>query len=580
MSANDPDSGSHRGASTVRRIPRRPRLTRVRRVLLGLAVVLAVAGAFSARPLYRLAKVHRGRQAAERAETLVREGQTDAAMQEFRLAYQLAPKDPTVLRGVARLNTMVGSPDAYRFHQALLDTGAATLEDRLAAVEVAIRAEQRDEAGRLVQVLLREAPNDRRVWRQAFQHTRRFSSLADGVALARNLVARFPGDAEAEFDLGSLLLKVPGAGARAEGFRLLWGVALGRHPSREPAARLLAEQSEVSRAEALTLARVLEGASSGELESRLVAAQLRIRASPEARDEWVERVVSWVGPDSPVPEVVGVVQWLERHEALDRAGRFLPVERCRTNLSLMGVFVDHLVAARREEDLEALIGSRDTVLDSAMGLAARGAMQARLGRRSEAERAFRDAMAAGGRRHLVLPYVAREAIRAGAREVAAEALNEWMYLPGGAATAGRRLVQLLENQPDMEASREALRRLNGLLPSEDWVTAELGWTELFTGGNFDWARHEFERLHRQWPADPSLRVALALSRWRDGDAVAALKLLEPERLDPAAMDARQKAACAVILGANGQREAARAWLRGIPRERIRVQMQQLLEPLM
>jgi tetratricopeptide (TPR) repeat protein len=543
------------------------------------AIVVGVVVTFGAPPAYRLARSARARGAAQRGDALLRSGQMDAAVHQLRVAYQLDPSDAVVLRTLARCSVQLGNPEAVELHHALLDMGAAEPGDRITAAELFLGAGEQDSSGKLLEALAKEVPGDRRVWRLAIEHSRRFAGLRESIALTRHVASRFPGEPEPELRLGSFLLASPVVREREEGMRLLWGVALGDSVHREPAARLLASQKGMGRPELDRLARILEERPGAGLESRLVAAQLRVRARPESRTEWVDRVTAWVGRDSPVPEVLGVLQWLEQHDALDRAGPLLGLERCRTNLPLMGAHVDFLVATRQAAALDSLLDSGGSVLDPAMALAARGAMRVRLGDASGAEDAFRAALKQPGRRDLVLPYVVREAMRAGLRPLALEAAGEWMQIPGNAAIAGRRVIELSEQFPDLGMSRELLRQLLGYLPREEWVIVESGWVELLTNGNCAWAAGQFERLHALMPGDPALAAALALARWRLGDPAGGLALLEAGALDPDSMDVRRRVACAVVLESNGQREAARRMIRSIPAGSLQSELETLVQPL-
>ena len=169
----------------------------------------AIAAALGGRPLYRAAKEARARAAAVRGEALLRSGSLDPGMHQLRVAFQLAPQDPEVLRIVARTSAQTGNPEAAGFFRSLMEMGAATLEDRLMAAELFLRGGERDSSGKLVQALTREVPKDPRAWRLAIEHSGRFSSLRDSIALARNVVARFPGEAEFEFELGRFLSTSP-----------------------------------------------------------------------------------------------------------------------------------------------------------------------------------------------------------------------------------------------------------------------------------------------------------------------------------------------------------------------------------
>lgn len=530
-------------------------------------------------PAYRALKRKRGKAAAARAETAMQAGRMDEALHQVRLAYSLAPAEPAVLRVVAAASLKVGSKEAFGHYQSLLSTGQARFEDRMGAVEAAMRVERGDISAHLLRGLVKEDPKRRDVWRLAQDHAARFAPPREATDLARHVLSRFPGDPEAEVRLGGLLVMSLDPQRREEGRTLLRAVAVGGSEWRGPAARLLAQTPELGRPEAAMVARVLEGMVGGGLEDRLLAAKLRIVADSGERPQWLERVAGWVTPDAPVDQLVQVTAWLQQEGGMALSGRLLPVERCRTNLVLLGLRLDYLVEGRHLDELIGVLDDEGNLLDAASRAATRGAALARLGRLLEAEYQFLEAMERPGRMPWVLPYIAREAERAGLRGVTAKALRRWMEVPGGAMGAGRRLLELLGKRQDMVEEREALRRLHELLPGDEWVTSELMWSELITGGNVRWAMDTAQRHVRAWPRDPGTHAALALARWRSGAVDLAARGLEEFPAERSRLGIRERIAHAVVLNAIGRREAARRMISGLPEERLREQMNALIREI-
>lgn len=567
------------GRTRTRRVSRGLRWRRWLGWALVLSLALAAAGVFGALPAYRALKRKRGKAAAARAETAMQAGRMEEALHQVRLAYSLSPAEPEVLRVVAAASLKVGSKEAFGHYQSLLSTGQARFEDRMGAVEAAMRVERGDISAHLLRGLVKEDPKRRDVWRLAQDHAARFAPPREATDLARHVLNRFPGDPEAEVRLGGLLVMSLDPQRREEGRTLLRAVAVGGSEWRGPAARLLARTPELGRTEAAAVARVLEGMAGGGLEDRLLAAKLRIVADSAERPQWLERVAGWVTPESPVDPLVQVTAWLQQEGGMALSGRLLPVERCRTNLALLGLRLDYLVEGRHLDELIGVLDDEGNLLDAASRAATRGAALARLGRLLEAEYQFLEAMERPGRMPWVLPYIAREAERAGLTGVMAKALRRWMEVPGAAMGAGRRLLDLLGKRRDMVEEREALRRLHELLPGDEWVTSELLWSELITGGNVRWALDTAQRHVRAWPRDPGTHAALALARWRSGALELAARGLEEFPTDRGRLGIRERIAHAVVLNAIGRREAARRMISGLPEERLREQMNALIREI-
>jgi len=563
----------------VARPPRRLARSRLFMLVVAVLLVLGIGVRVAVPPAYRWVKAKRARKAAGEAERLLGEGRLEDSARFSRVAYELAPNEAEVLRVVARLSARLGRSDAVSHYLAYRATGQMLPEDRIAMAEAAIRFGRVDVARPLLAELTTERPTDRHVWRLALAYARQSAPLAESVALARSVVSRFGGDTEAEFELASMLV---GSGQPAwggEGRRILWGLALGRTALDEQAAQTLAGLPDLKPAEAETLARVLESSATNSLSRSLLSLQLRILSQPARTNEWFEKALALVPTNGPVPEVCQLVLWLTERNGLAFAGGHVPEARCRTNLLLMVARLDYLVGINDSAGLASAVGDSGNVLDPGMRSAATGALASKQGRRDEAERAFRAALDAGGSRvMLVAPFVAREAERQGYNAVAVQALQLAMETPGREMDAARRILRLLENDPNPAQGLATMRRLHSKLPTDETIVLERAWQELLAGENSAWALAELQRLAGARPEDGGVRFALALAEWRNGRASEALTTMEKVLVDLESLIPRQRVVYAVVLGANDQREAARRVVRGIPAGPGAATYEALLQP--
>ncbi len=543
-------------------------------------IVVGLGIAAVAKPAYRQLKTVRSGRAAALGESLLAAGRFEDAARQARLALELAPGEPTSLRLAGRISAMGLRPEALAYWQSYLATGKAPTSERLEVAELAVRMGRTDVARPLLEALVRDSPQDRHVWRLLQRHVRNLGEIRQALSLARMVVAKFPGDTEAEVELADLLVLAGDPKSREEGRRILWGVAMVPSAIQPSAAAILMGHSLISPVEAETLSRVLGNPGGTNAPGvDLLRGRLQLVAHPERRLEVISRVTSTVPTNAPVADVCELVLWLTDAGALESAGPFLPSDRCRTNLLLMAGQLDYLVSTGRDEELRRVLDDPGSVLDAGMRSAAEGALAAKRGRREEAERAFRGALDSGASRiQLIAPFVAREAERHGFMDVAVQALQIGMDAPGRALMNGRQILRLLEQNPDSTQAILTLRKLNAALPGEDAVIAERLWLELLAGENTAWALPEATRLAAARPDDVSLRAALALARWRGGDNSRALTTIEEGLTDAESMPVRFRVAYTTILGANDQREAARRIARTLPQGSLRQHAEKLVAP--
>ncbi len=212
-----------------------------KKFLLGMVglVVVGLGIAAVAKPAYRQLKTVRSRRAAALGESLLVSGRLEEAARQARLAVELAPAEPNSLRLAGRISAMGMRPEALAYWQSYLATGKSLPSERVEVAELAVRMGRTDVARSLLEALVRETPQDRHVWRLLQAHVRNLGDVRQALSLARMVVAKFPGDTEAEVQLADLLVLSGDPKSREEGRRILWGVAMVPSATQPAAASIL-----------------------------------------------------------------------------------------------------------------------------------------------------------------------------------------------------------------------------------------------------------------------------------------------------------------------------------------------------
>ena len=135
-----------------------------RRYWIVVAVVLAVAvivGAIEFKPISAWVQGVRSRRLATKAEAQMRVGNLREATDQARNAYMIKPDEPMAIRLVAKVQGRTGHfGGAAELWKQLVKLDAATPEDRLEYAENLLLSGSTQEAGREIQKLLRERPDD------------------------------------------------------------------------------------------------------------------------------------------------------------------------------------------------------------------------------------------------------------------------------------------------------------------------------------------------------------------------------------------------------------------------------------
>lgn len=543
-------------------------------------VTVLVALAVSAKPLYREIRRHRALAAARAALRLEHEQQDREAGRQLKVALDLAPLEPEVLRTAAEFSTRLGSPSSVRYWELLASTGAATRQDQLAACEEALRIQRLDFATDLIQALQKSAPEDLDTQHLTIRLLQARRDSAGALRLAESVYQKHPGDPRSQFVLGTLRLGSPKAAGRSHGRGLLWTLALGSSPFRDDAVEALIPEPELNRAEIELLLKSLRAQTPPSLRTRLQIADLRLRLDPTIREALGAELRESIATGTVLGDRQRIAAWLGRNGLAETALAVVPLDLARTNGVLLGIRLEALASLDRWSEIEHLVGGDQPDLDNSIASLFRAELATRKEQRDQAEVWFRSAIAACTNRVDQLVIIARRADRAGHTSVAVDALIRLMDSPRFAVSAARETLAMLRHHDDFQASRRVVARLAEVLPGDPAVATELAYHKLVLAEDLEVTRERLLALRAEHPDESEVRLALAFANLRTRRPDEALTLIESPGWDWRKAPPRWQAVYAAVLAGNQQRGAARDVATHVNQKSLKAEERELIRGLL
>jgi hypothetical protein len=337
------DSGADPAPETVFRDHARPWV-----IGLVVLVVVGVAAALGARPVYQFYKVRRGLQRAGDVARAMAANDLKGAAAGLRIATVLAPGEPEVWRVAARFCARVGNPDGLGYWARLAQLPDFSLTERLEFAEFAQRMGRVDLVGRQLPVLLASSKPDPRAWRLAVIHARQQGDERKAAEIARLWAIQAPADEEVQLVLGETLLSHPDARERAEGKGLVWGLALGSGRWSRLALARLASYVDLNRGELELLLRTGERL---DLSPALLTG-LHLRLSPEKRGEWLAALAR-SGSTTNLELRLEAVACLADQQETAMALELMPKAIAATNPRLQAARLQALLDLERVDEAES-----------------------------------------------------------------------------------------------------------------------------------------------------------------------------------------------------------------------------------
>lgn len=536
-------------------------------------LVLGLAGFFSARPAYRIFKTRRALGMAGEVEANIKAGNWDDAVHGLRVILELAPTNPRVLRLAAEYCTRRSLPDGINYWQLVLKDPAATRQDLLDYLDLCLNFNRTDLANPQLEGMLatnRDDPDLLRLWVRSLHSS---ATPLQAVQAARHWLEVRPADDEAQFTLGMLLNGSRDADERAEGRRLLWGVAVGTGKLHPDAVDALAASPDLTPAECQVLLKSLTGRT----DRRLTVLRLQVRSEPDRRAELVEAFAkSALATDSPAA-LAEAATWFADTGEVDRVLEILPPEKVGKNPGLLTARLQALLEKNRLVEVQPYLEMDNPPVETYMLHCLQALAAQKSGRPQQVLGHFESALAACTNQPAKLQFVAGYAERIGQPRAAAAAYQRLMQYPSLALFAGREMLRLLAPLDDAKASREVLRRLEQTIPGDESIFLASTYFGFLLGEHLPGALTTLERDVKDHPENALYRTVLALGALRAGDAPKALGLVEGIEIDWSKAESRMRAIYAATLGANQQREAARQIARKIDLSTLRSEEKELIK---
>lgn len=534
-----------------------------RLIVLLVAVIIVIAAAIGAKPLYRELKAQRALAIAERAGAAIDRGDAAEASALLRQSALMAFDDERVAARVTYHAARTGDMASVAEIGRKLAGNEATPEEILVFGERSLAAGRVPDTQRALDALpatLPPADAARRATLEAGLLAAQ-GRPADAISTLRRALDNLPA---AESDalrvmLANLLLAAEDRPGLDEARKLLEQAALGSGPDATGALRLLAMSQAGLSPDAqqqldTTLERLRTHPASTAADE-LFLAQLLATSDPDRQNEAIENLVTrLLARDATLDERVIAARWLIGLRAHARVLDLITAEEPARHAGALMIRLDALSGLDRWEECSTLIETHrgGTLPDTLYHL-----FRARIaGTRND--RAAEDAQRRQLRQVMQfaeLPHVLFAARYAESVGWKAEAFSAWRILATDSGARPDALRGQLRNLPPTATAADGLEitaQLLALQPEDPSIRLSNAFFALLAGQNIESAAAVAEELLTADPDSIDIRRVAALGRLRQGQPAEALKIFpDADNAEP-----RWQALHAALLRANNQKAAA------------------------
>jgi len=522
-------------------------------------VVLLVAAGVGGPYAYRASKVWRAHTFIVKAqESLARKDFTNGAAQ-LHAAVILAPDDNAVLRMAAETLAIFGNPDAINFWSRLEQKGDFTRSDRLNRVRSAIPNGRLDLAGTDLQILYKENPKDPDVLGLSVDFFRRMGNFPKAREAAGELLAAAPDLPYGQMVAGGLLSSDASSPSnRVRGRQLLLNLATTAGPQQTNAWQLLGTLAELSPQELLRLVGVITNRPAMSLDHWLSAAEFVRRADTNLVTPWIARIEQAMTVETNSPSFfAGAIWLLDRGEYRWILDQF-PAERVRQDPRRLPLLLQAKSMAGELREVRVLLEDPETALDGFDRALFLGTSAWQNQNLAEAERFWTEALGTATNRIQVL-RLAEAASSGGLWRIAVSAWERLLSGPGERFEAAVGLLRAAKETRDGRLLLSACTRFLEVVPGDMGVRAEAIYLRFILADHTEAALAELAQFPEPLKITERVQLLNALGLLRSGKAADALATVERLTLNWENTEPRWQALYSALLGANGQREAARRY---------------------
>lgn len=539
--------------------------------------VLLLAALLTARPALRRVRTWRALGLVAEAETARAKDDWDTVGRHVQVVLRLAPREPAVLRLVARYCAHYRAPAGMDYWGYLATTPELSRQDRLEWSAAALELGRESDATTQLAALAKEDESDPELQRLTIRLLLLRQNRPAAVAVAREAVRRNPRSAGPKLALGGLLLEEPDPAKRGEGRDILWRLAQTRGPEQIEALRLYAGSPELSPEEIRQVLAQIGRMNDQSLGKQLALSDLRWRLD-DARHHEIVKSVQTLAQEAQRPEDwARVAEWFCVHGEFAAALTVVPRERIRQSTPLALWHLVALAGLPRWPEFLELVGDPAVPLEPFRRDCLRALASDAQGRADEA-RQLRGAAVAACREPGQLLGLIGYAERAHDARAAVAAHTVLLNYPPLALKSAGEILRLVEQTGEPGAAIPAIRRVLEYQPDNGAALNALAYLLALTGNPDDRLTERVRALSRQAPANPAYRVTLALTELRANHADAALDLLEGCGLESTNAPIRWRVVYAAALASNRQATAARKVLATLDTEALVAEERELVRP--
>ncbi|MGE4181360.1 MAG: hypothetical protein AB7J34_16170, partial [Limisphaerales bacterium] len=401
-------------------------------ISLGILLVLGVAGAFSARPIWRAIKAQRAMGFAREATDLIAQEKWIPAFEKTRSALQLAPTHPEIVRLAANLYARAGLEAAFPYFETLLAKSNATREDKETYVALAMGTGHTDLAGTQLRALLAEPKPSARTFLLAAQFQSGLRNLSNSVHYAREAVRTEPGNPTNTLALARALLTSRRAPDREDARGILLPIARAPGPFQNSAIAAILTAPDVPRTHREEILAILDARTSRTIVEELLRQDVRVSLDPSRRTQIADELIESHGRDS-IESTAGVAAWLNKQQLFSRTLDLILPDVALTNPNLTQLRYDALMGLEDFSGAYDFIAKANNPANPLQMEILRCTTAIRLKDQASIDRHFRNLLETAGRDARLLRTVADFALRNGRKDIANEAAQELIRSPRDAA---------------------------------------------------------------------------------------------------------------------------------------------------
>lgn len=532
-------------------------------------VVLTFTLIFTARPIYRKAKVWRVRQLASQAELLMSQEKWQEAALKAHSAYQLKTDEEAAIRVVARLQSKTGKfAVAISFWRQLQVIRANTLEDDLIYTEDLLKAGLIGDAQEQIAQILAQNPVSAEYLRLASRVYLNSRQIKESLSYAEKAYALDPKNEDGRLLLALLQLSSRDSELSDTGKQTLLSIGQNKDKIGLDALTALALRNDLSPEDIEKVVAGIKAHPSASEGHRLTALGLQIKLQPQERLTLMEKATEERKNAEPmVKQAFGV--WLNGQREYERTIAFLPLEESITRRDLLLVHLDALSALKRWDEVQRILEGKNLPLEEThaqLFLARSFKEQGDLGK-ANLHWGRAHTAAAPSLEHML--YLATYAMKSGENEQAERAYRKLASNAKTARPAYGVLLDFARKRGETLELFKVLAEMHERWPNDAAISNDYAYLSLLLNRNVNPCLEIAKALVEQSPDSLPHRTTLALAYYRKGSFASALKVYDNLNIPWAKMDKSMYAIYAAVLAQNFQEKKAREIMATIKLDSLR-----------